>query len=88
MSQSIDMTPEEAECYDMFVMWKVLHSPPAMPGQIAPEDKAAMMTMLGWQNDTQRMQQSIADQKREAASNRGGGATGKHTARTTKNVMG
>jgi hypothetical protein len=86
--QPIEMTTAEAECYDMFVMWKILHSPPAMPGQIAPEDKASMMTMLEWMNDNQRMQESIRDQKAEAARNRGSGAAGKHTTTKTQNVMG
>jgi hypothetical protein len=86
--QQIEMTVEEAECYDMFVMWKILHSPPALPGQIAPEDKAAMMTMLGWQSDYNRMQDSMREQKANAAANRGGGAPGKHTTKHTKTVMG
>lgn len=85
--QSVEMTMEEAECMEMFVMWKILHSPPAMPGQICPEDRAAMMTMLEWQNDNSRMQESIRAQKEEAAKNRGSGVAGKHSVTKTQNVM-
>ena len=81
------MTPEEAENYDMFVMWKVLHSPPDLPGQIKPEDKAAMMTMLSWQNDYRSMQESMEEQRAKAAANKPG-ATGKHTTTKTQNVVG
>lgn len=86
--QPIEMTPAEADCYDMYVMWKVLHSPPAMPGQIAPEDKASMMTMMEWSSDNHRMQESIDEQKRNAAKNRGPTTAGKHTTTKTQNVMG
>lgn len=86
--QDIEMSHEEAECYDMFVMWKILHSPPALPGQICPEDKAAMLTMLTWQNDYRGMQESIADQKRNAASSKGSSTPGKHSTTKTQKVMG
>jgi hypothetical protein len=89
----IEMSVEEAECLDMFVMWTKLNTPPwdGMVGEDAerkPEDIVAMITMFSWQSDYHRMQESIAEQKANAASNRGPSTPGKHTQTKTQNVMG
>ena len=92
--QQIEMSVEEAECLDMFVMWTKLGTKPweGMTGEDAerkPEDVIAMITMFSWQSDYHRMQESIAEQKANAASNRGSSNTpGKHTQTKTQNVMG
>jgi hypothetical protein len=91
--QQIAMSVEEAECMDMFVLWTKLGTKPweGMVGEDAerkPEDVAAVITMLSWQSDYHRMQESMAEQRAAAAANRGPSTPGKHTTSKTQRVVG